>query len=111
MYLVDGQVQNGGFNQLLFNTGDVWFARAIEGFERAGLFDHRDVVIAVREPAAAETAMREAARSAGTLEAFAATYEETDLGEFDDRWYALPDIYESLDRFVLDQAADIWEST
>jgi hypothetical protein len=109
MYLVDGEVNNGGFNQLFFNGGGPWVARAAEGFERAGLNGHRDVVLHVQRPAAAEEPMRDAAHAAKTLQAFADTYDETDLGEFDDRWYGLPDIYETLDQFVVDHASDIWE--
>jgi hypothetical protein len=102
-------VNNGGFNQLFFNGGGVWVARAAEGFERAGLYGHRDVVLDVQRPAAAEEPMRDAAHAAKTLQAFADTYDETDLGEYDDRWYELSDIYETLDQFVVDHASDIWE--
>jgi hypothetical protein len=108
MFLVDGEVQNGGFNQLFFNGGGVWIPRAIEGFEAAGLPDHRQVVVDVIGPANAEQVVRDAARAVGTLQAFADTYAESDLGEFDDRWYQLSDVYEALDRFVASRTVDIW---
>jgi hypothetical protein len=109
MYLVDGEVNNGGFNQLFFNGDDSWLPRAIEGFEQAGLDGHRDIVVAVQVPAATEEAMRAAAHAANTLQAFSDTYRETRLGEYDERWYAMPDIYDTLDQFVVARKADIWD--
>jgi hypothetical protein len=110
MSLVDAEVLNGGFNQLFLNGGGVWIAGAIDGFEAAGLPEHRQVLLDVIGPANAEEILRDAARATGTLQAFADTYAESDLGEFDDRWYELPYAAATLDRFVADRAADIWES-
>jgi hypothetical protein len=109
MSMVDGEVNNGGFNQFFFNGGGPWLDRAIEGFESVGMLGHRDVLVAVGPAAAAEEPMRSTARAANSLEAFAETSKTTKLGDFDEQWYALPSLYEALDRFVVDHAADIWE--
>jgi hypothetical protein len=109
MSLVNAEVNNGGFNQLFFNGVGHWLPRAIEGFAAADLAAHRAILLEIAEPAAAEAGLRARARAQQSLEAFSATYDETRLGAFDDRWYELGDIYEQLDRFVADHADEIWD--
>ena len=109
MYLVNGEVSNGGFNQLFFNGLGSWLPRAIDGFAAADLPEHRAILHEVLEPAAAEASMRSRAREQESIDAFAATYDESRLGVFDTRWYGLGDIYPKLDRFVADHADEIWD--
>ena len=50
-----------------------------------------------------------AAWQGNTLESYAAWDEIADFRGGDGRWYALPDIYPVLDRFVAEHADEIWE--
>ena len=107
MSLLTAEVNNGGFSQFMFNGGGIWFDDAIEGFAAAGLGEHSKLA---DKAAAAGAAQIDALVTAqrGSLEGYAAWAQSSGLGEFDDRWYDLPDPEPALDQFVRDHASDIW---
>ena len=109
MSRLDGDVSNGGFSQFFFNGGGEWLDEAIAGFAAAGLVDHRRLTMEAADSVMPRIPELRAAREGDSLEAYAAWAESSDLGEYDDRWYDLPSVYEVLDRFVADHVEEIWD--
>ena len=109
MSVLDAEVGNGGFSQFLFNGGGAWLDDAIAGLQAIGLDEHRQVTVEVADAGVAQIDALRAARREGRLESYAAWARSSDLGQFDDRWYALDGIGEVLDAFVARQEAEIWE--
>ena len=109
MSLLSNEVDNGGFSQFFYNGGGVWLDDAIAGFEAAGLDEHRQVTIDAAEAVMPIIATLSAAQQDASLTAYSGWAEQADLDAFDDRWYALSDIDEACERFMVDHAGDIWE--
>ena len=109
MVRLENEVANGGFSQFFFNGGGVCVDDAIAGFAAAGLPDHSAVADAAAAAGAERIDDLRAALQTGTLEAYAAWADGSGLGDFDDRWYALPETDDALGRFVADHADEIWE--
>jgi len=109
MVRLGNEVANGGFSQFFFNGGGVCVDDAIAGFAAAGLPDHSTVADAAASAGAAHIDDLRTALQAGTLEAYATWADGSGLDGFDDRWYALPDIDDALDRFLVDHVDEIWE--
>ena len=110
MARLNAEVNNGGFSQFFFNGGGVWLDDAIEGFGAAGLPDHERLVREVAEVGVGLLGDLQAAWAEGTLEAYSAFDEAaTDLRPFDDTWYGLSGLDETLDRFVAERPEAFWE--
>ena len=88
-WIVEAEVNNGGFNQYYFNTEGKFASEAVGAFEYFGASEHaalmRDANAVRAEEAAGMTKFKEK----GTLEAFSESYEETKLGPLDDRFFKL----------------------
>lgn len=99
-WLVDAEVNNGGFNQFFYNPSGQFAGDALVGYELLGAEEYASVMrvaIAMRE---IERERMAPFYDANTLEAFSKSYEHTELHEVDQRYYALGDrIY------------DIWAAT
>jgi hypothetical protein len=99
--LLETEVNNGGFNQMFFNSGRQAVIHARKGAELAGL---RKLSAIIDRALAIEESTREKAASArdtGTIEAFMATYEDADFEAVDDEYLALADgIEKPLIRFI-----------
>jgi len=90
-WIVEGEVNNGGFNQYFWNTRGVFADDAVAGFKLFGANAHADLMrraIAIRKEEAAKMAKF---RERGTLEAFSESYEHTKLSKLDDEYYDLTD--------------------
>jgi hypothetical protein len=90
-WLVDAEVNNGGFNQFFFNPYGQFAGLALAGYELMGAEDYAEVMrsaIATRE---LERDRMAPYYDSETLEAFSESYEHTELGEADERYYALND--------------------
>lgn len=100
IWLVDGEVKNGGFSQYFWNNGDGAATAAVGGFRLLGAEQHAALMeeaIAIQEQERAAMAPIEAE---GTLEAFHDAAERSALGSLDMRYYELPDIEPALARFI-----------
>jgi len=90
-WMVDTEVNDGGFNQFFYNRGAALAGDALAGFELLGAEDYAAVM---REAIATFEAERDRLLplyERGTLEAFSESYRHTELGTVDQRYYALGD--------------------
>lgn len=103
-FLVDAEVNNGGFNQFFYNPHGVLAGVALAGYELLGAEEYAEIMrsaIATRETERERMAQF---YEAGSLEAFSESYQHTELGEVDQRYYALGDrIYHVWAVFVHDR--------
>jgi hypothetical protein len=90
-WLVDTEVNNGGFNQFFYNPSR-WFAGdALAGYELLGAEEYADVMRAAIATYESERDVLAPYHAEGTLEAFSESYRHTTLGEMDQRYYSLGD--------------------
>lgn len=87
-YLVEGEVNNGGFNQFYFNSSGQFAEMAEEGFACIGAREFAELMGRVNA-----TYIREydeiTKDQDGTLEGFSKSYEDNPLSEYDDEFYRL----------------------
>jgi hypothetical protein len=84
--ILDGEIHNGGFNQLFWNHNDLYAADAIEGFRLIGADEHARLVVDALKLFEEEWPRLEAFYTEGTIEAFSESYKETGLNRLDDQW-------------------------
>ena len=90
-WLVDVEVNNGGFNQFFFNPYGQYAGLALAGYELLGAEDYAAVMRAAIATHEAERETIAPYYEAHTLEAFSESYRHTGLAEVDQRYYALGD--------------------
>ena len=90
-WLVDVEVNNGGFNQFYFNPSGELAGDALVGYELLGAEDYASVMRAAIATHESERDRMAAFYDAGTMEALSASYAHTELDEVDQRYYALGD--------------------
>jgi len=93
---LEGEVNNGGFNQYFWNAAGQFASLAPESFDFFGASQHAALMreaIAVR---AAEAQTISEFKRQGTLKAFSASYEHTQLNALDDKFYELKETMTSL---------------
>jgi len=81
-FILDCEVLNGGFNQLFFNHPEM-ADDATEAFQYLGMEQTSALVTKASELYQQVASRHEEARSAGTVEAFAKTYEGSTFAELD----------------------------
>ena len=90
-WLVDAEVNNGGFNQYFFNSSGQYAGEALAGYE---LLEAEEYAAVMRSAIATFEIDRQRLApyyEAHTLESFSESYRHTGLGEVDQRYYALGD--------------------
>ena len=90
-WLVDVEVNNGGFNQFFFNSSGQYAGDALAGYELLATEEYAAVMRAAIATYEADRERLEPLYQAHTLESFAESYHHTGLGEVDQRYYALGD--------------------
>lgn len=90
-WLVDVEVNNGGFNQFFFNPSAELAGDALVGYELLAAEDYASVMRAAIATHESERDRMATFYDAGTLEALSASYAHTELDEVDQRYYALGD--------------------
>ena len=104
-WLVDIEVNNGGFNQFFFNPYGQYAGLALAGYELLGAEDYAAVMRAAIATHEAERETIAPYYEARTLEAFSESYQHTGLAEVDQRYYALGDrIYDVWANFARSRA-------
>jgi len=88
-WIVEGEVNNGGFNQYYFNTDGKFASEAVSAFEYFGATEHAALMREANSIRALEAAEMAKFKERGTLEAFSESYEHSELGPLDDRFYEL----------------------
>jgi hypothetical protein len=87
--MVEAEVNNGGFNQYYFNTDGKFATEAVRAFEYFGASEHAALLREANLARAAEADELAKFKDKGTLEAFSESYEHSQLGPLDDRFYKL----------------------
>jgi len=90
-WVVDAEVNNGGFNQFFFNRDSRMAGHALAGYE---LMDAEEYAAVMRAAIATHEAERDRMLpyyEMNSPEALSESYEHTDLGEIDQRYYSLGD--------------------
>lgn len=90
-WLVDLEVNNGGFNQFFFNPHGEYAGLALAGYELLGAEEYAAIMRAAIATREAERDRMARFYDAHTIEAFSKSYQFTELAEFDQRYYALGD--------------------
>jgi hypothetical protein len=90
-WLVDTEVNNGGFNQFFFNPSGKFAGLALAGYELLGAEEYAGVMRAAIATFESERETLARYYAAETLEAFSESYRHTSLGEIDQRYYSLGD--------------------
>lgn len=91
-WIVEGEVNNGGFNQFYFNSSGQYAEMAVEGFELFGAIKYADLMRRANK-IYSENRKRLESFNDGTLESFSESYEGNPLNDLDDEFY---DLEESL---------------
>jgi len=103
-WLVDVEVNNGGFNQFFFNPYGKLAGHALAGYELLGADEYVDVMRAAIATREAERDRLLPFYEARTPESFAESNRITELPEIDQRYYSLGDrIYDIWATFVRDR--------
>jgi hypothetical protein len=90
-WLVDAEVNNGGFNQFFWNPSGQLGGDALVGYELLGAEEYAAVMRAAIATREIERERMEPFYEAGTMEAFSESYAHTELEEIDQRYYSLGD--------------------
>jgi Domain of unknown function (DUF4375) len=89
VFLVDLEVNNGGFNQFFWNSSHEYVEEASEGFRRIGAYEHAHLL-----DEGVARFMNHADRlnsfyERGTIEAFSESYDDDIFGDLDQRYCEL----------------------
>ena len=90
-WLVDAEVNNGGFNQFFWNPSGRFAGDALVGYELLGAEEYAVVMRAAIATREVERERMAPFYEAGTVEAFSESYAHTELEEIDQRYYSLGD--------------------
>jgi hypothetical protein len=88
-WLVDGEVNNGGFNQFYWNASGQFTDQAAEAFEFFSAHEHAALMREANSVRAMEVGKMKKFKDRGSLEAFSESYKESQLRPVDDKYYAL----------------------
>jgi hypothetical protein len=98
--LLDNEILNGGFNQFFWNSTGQFALLALEGLQLIGASEHAAITRAAIATYEAERVKHEEFRHIGTKDAFAESYQHTELVDLDDRYCALDGLPDILTRFI-----------
>ena len=88
-WIVQAEVNNGGFNQYYFNTDGRFASEAVDAFEYFGATQHAALMREANAVRASEEAEMAKFKERGSVEAFSESYKHTQLGPLDDRFHRL----------------------
>jgi len=88
-WILEAEVNNGGFNQYYFNTDGEFALEAADAFQYFGASEHAALMREANSVRAAEATEMAKFKKKGTLEAFSESYEHSKLGPLDARFYKL----------------------
>ncbi len=85
--ILEMEVSNGGFNQYFWNSSGQFAEEALAGYRLLGAERHATIVEAAIETQHKERTQQALYKALGTMEAFMASYETTELPSLDDAFY------------------------
>ena len=97
---LDGEVNNGGFNQFFFNEGRRAVELSKEGAELMGMNELAEIVGKALAVAEREQAKMAKVKAKGTIEAFMQSYEDVSFDEADDAFFELKDLDKQIVAFI-----------
>jgi hypothetical protein len=86
---VEAEVNNGGFNQYYWNSAGQFADDAPSAFEYFAAHQHADLMRQANAVRSVEAAAIQKYKDKGTIEAFSASYKESQLDPLDKQFYAL----------------------
>jgi len=87
-WVVEAEVNNGGFNQLFWNSSGRLAKDAVAGFDRMGLTEIAQLVDRAIATYRKDAARLEKLKGEGTLEAFSRSYDQSPYEALDKEFYA-----------------------
>ncbi len=88
-WVVETEVNNGGFNQYYFNTSGMFASEAVGAFEYFGANKHAAVMKEANEVRAKEASAMAQFKDRGTVDAFVESYEHSKLAPIDKKFQEL----------------------
>jgi hypothetical protein len=88
-WVLEGDVNNGGFNQYFWNTEGKFVDMALAGYARVGASAHVDIVQRAIAVYKEEAEMMQDFKDESTVDAFCESYEHTKLNDLDTEFFAL----------------------
>lgn len=88
-WILEAEVNNGGFNQYFYNSSNQFVDEAYEGLKTIGAVKHAELLKKAVDVFMSEVDMQKEMREKGTIEAFSDSYKETKLNELDKLFYNL----------------------
>lgn len=88
-WIVEAEVNNGGFNQYYWNTDGKYSSEAVSSFEFFSASKHAALMREANIVHEAEASAIQKLKDKNSLEAFSDSYEVSKLGPLDDRFYEL----------------------
>ena len=104
--VLDGEVNNGGFNQFFFNSSGQYAMDAVEGFRLIGAEQHAQLTEEAIALFFKEAPKLRRFWRPRTLEGFSESYQHTQSGELDKRYYALPHPSAARVRYIREHPAE-----
>jgi hypothetical protein len=110
VWLLDSEIQNGGFHQYFWNHKDVHVEITRRALARLGAMDH----LALFEEALSVLQREPSGPSGGSpqevLEAFSQSAPTSALNPLDSRWYNLPELAPMLVAYLRANPEAVWEA-
>lgn len=88
-WIVEAEVNNGGFNQYYWNSSGKFASEAVGAFEFFSAIKHAGLMREANQIRSLEAAQIERLKEQRSLEAFSESYKVSKLGPLDDRFYKL----------------------
>ncbi len=88
-WILEAEVNNGGFNQFYWNSSGQFAKEAEAGLSLIGASEHFELMKAANEIHEKEKEKMQKYKDQGTLNAFSESYKETKLNTIDDKFYDL----------------------
>jgi hypothetical protein len=107
-WMVEAEVNNGGFNQYYWNTDGIFAEEAVRAFEFFGADQHAALMQEANEVHASEVEAIGKLKDRGTWEAFSESYEVSNLGSLDDRFYRLSEDLSALRTSKIRQSPELF---
>jgi hypothetical protein len=88
-WVVEAEVNNGGFNQYYWNTDDRYAVEAVDAFRFFSAMEHASLMEEANRVRDLERCTIQKFRDRNTAEAFSESYKVSALGSLDERFYSL----------------------
>lgn len=91
IWLLEGEVNNGGYNQFYFNSSGQFYKHLPDALRRINAIKTADLTVAANNTYEKQND-KITKHQDGTLEGFSRSYEDNPLNDFDEQFYALSKI-------------------